>query len=142
MIRIGNGNELPLTLGEAGAVAGELRVVAIGQTGDEAVGIGQFGGLDALFVSSVQIAVTSQVISAGETARGVLLSGNSGDRYSCPAPILVSLPSLTPWRVDLEKGKEMRGRRLISSEKDEKVSKSPVIWLSGHIQMPLGLKQL
>ena len=59
------------------------------------------------------------MISAGETARGVLLSGNAGDRYSRPAPILVSLPSLTPWRVGLEKGKEMRGRRLISNEKDE-----------------------
>ena len=59
------------------------------------------------------------MISAGETARGVLLSGNAGDRYSRPAPILVSLPSLTPWRVGLEKGKQMRGRRLISNEKDE-----------------------
>ena len=45
--RPGDGNQLPLTLGKAGTVAGELRVVALGQPGDEIVGVGQLCRLDA-----------------------------------------------------------------------------------------------
>lgn len=44
------------------------------------------------------------MISAGDTPRGVLFASNVGDRDACPTPILESLPSPTPWRLDLEKG--------------------------------------
>ena len=49
--RPGNGQQLPLALGEVGAVAGEHGVVAVGQAADEAVGVGQLGGGDALLVA-------------------------------------------------------------------------------------------
>ncbi len=53
----GNGQQLPLTLTEVCAVAGELGVIALGQTGDEVVGIGQFCGTDAFLVGGIQLAV-------------------------------------------------------------------------------------
>jgi hypothetical protein len=53
----GNGNELPLTLGKAGTVSGEFRIIAIGQAGDKVVSIGQLCCGDTLFVSSIQFAI-------------------------------------------------------------------------------------
>ena len=41
--RPGDGQQLPLALAEVGAVAGEQGVVAVGQTADEVVGVGQPG---------------------------------------------------------------------------------------------------
>ena len=59
--RPGDGDELPLALGEPGAVAGEHGLVALGQPGDEVVGVGQLGGVDALLVRGVQLAVADVV---------------------------------------------------------------------------------
>ena len=56
--RPGDGNQLPLTLGELGAVAGQMGVVTLRQAGDEIVGIGGLGGGDALFIGGIQLAVT------------------------------------------------------------------------------------
>ena len=54
----GDGDQLPLTLGKAGTVAGQLRIIALGQAGDEIVGIGQLCGLDAGFVGGGEVAIT------------------------------------------------------------------------------------
>ena len=57
----GNGNQLPLALGEAGTVSGEHGVVAVGQPGDEVVGVGQLGGVDAGLVGGIQLAIADIV---------------------------------------------------------------------------------
>ena len=57
----GNGQQLPLALAQVGAVAGEGRVIALGQAGDEIVGAGQLGGGDALLVGGLQAAVADVV---------------------------------------------------------------------------------
>ena len=59
--RPGNGNQLPLTLGQAGAVAGEHRLIALRQTGDKVVGVGKLRRLDALVVGGIQLAVADVV---------------------------------------------------------------------------------
>ena len=45
----GNGDQLPLTLRQAATVVGQLCIIALGQTGDEIVGIGQLGCGDARY---------------------------------------------------------------------------------------------
>ena len=63
----GDGDQLPLSLGKAGAVAGQLGVVTLGQASDEVVGICQLGSFDAILVGGVQSAVTDVVhYCAGE----------------------------------------------------------------------------
>lgn len=53
----GNGQQLPLALGQVGAVALQGGVIAIGQTGDEVVSAGQLGGGNAFLVGGVQTAI-------------------------------------------------------------------------------------
>ena len=55
--RAGDGQQLPLALAEVGAVALQLRIVALGQAADEVVCAGQLGGGDAFFIGGVQLAV-------------------------------------------------------------------------------------
>ena len=55
--RTGNGEELALALREACAVATENGVVAVRQHFDKAVGIGELGGVDALFIRRLRVAV-------------------------------------------------------------------------------------
>lgn len=54
----GDGKELSLALAESGAVTGKDGVIALRQHADKAVGIGQFGGGDAIVVCGLRIAVT------------------------------------------------------------------------------------
>ena len=70
--RTGNGDQLPLTLGQTGAVAREHGVVAIGQAGDEVVGVCQLRRVDALFVSGIQLAVANVVHHRAGEQVGVL----------------------------------------------------------------------
>ena len=70
--RTGNGDQLTLALRKACAVAGELGVIALGQTGDEIVGIGQLGGLDALFICGIQLAVTDILHNGAGKQVGIL----------------------------------------------------------------------
>jgi len=65
--RPGNGKQLPLTLTQVDAVGGQHGLIALGQVGDEAVGIGQLCCRNDLFVRSVQLAVPDIVhYRAGE----------------------------------------------------------------------------
>ena len=59
--RASDGNQLALALGQAGTVAFEHCVVALGQHADEAVRIDQTRGLDAFLIGGVQTAVTDVV---------------------------------------------------------------------------------
>ncbi len=70
--RPGDGQQLPLALGQVGAVAGEHGVVPIGQAADEAVGVGQLGGGDALLVGGVQVAVADVLHHRAGEQVGVL----------------------------------------------------------------------
>ena len=54
------------------AVAGEHGVVAVGQAADEAVGVGQLGGGDALLVGGVQAAVADVLHHRAGEQVGVL----------------------------------------------------------------------
>ena len=54
----GNGDQLPLALRKAAAVAGQHRVVALRQHPDEAIRIDQLGRLDAFLVRGVRVAET------------------------------------------------------------------------------------
>ena len=53
----GNGNELPLTLGQVGSVPGEHGVVSVRQAADKAVCVGQLGRRLTLLVGGLQVAV-------------------------------------------------------------------------------------
>ena len=53
----GNGKELPLALGQVGAVSGQLCIIALGEPADKAVRVGQSGGRVDLLVRGVQLAV-------------------------------------------------------------------------------------
>ena len=54
----GDGKELPLSLGQVGSVAGEKRVVAAGQTGDEIMGSCQLCRFNTILIGCVQPAVS------------------------------------------------------------------------------------
>ncbi|CAN4039547.1 RNA polymerase sigma factor sigX, partial [Dysosmobacter welbionis] len=68
----GNGQQLPLALGQIGAVAGEHGVVPLGQAADEVVGIGQGGGRLHLFIRGIQIAVADVLPDGAGEEVGVL----------------------------------------------------------------------
>ena len=70
--RPGNGDQLALTLGQAGAVAREHGVVAVWQAGDEVVGVGQLRRVDALVIGGVQLAVADVVHHRAGEQVGVL----------------------------------------------------------------------
>ena len=70
--RPGNGDQLPLALGQPGTVSGEHRLVTLGQPGDEIMGIGQLCRPDALLVGSVQLAVADVVHHRAGEQVGVL----------------------------------------------------------------------
>ena len=53
----GNGNELPLALGQVGSVSGEHGVVSVRQAADKAVCVGQLGRRLTLLVGGLQVAV-------------------------------------------------------------------------------------
>ena len=65
-------DQLALALRQAGAVAGEHGVVAVGQAGDEVVGVGELGRRDALLVGGVQVAVADVVHHGAGEQVGVL----------------------------------------------------------------------
>ena len=70
--RPGNGDELPLTLAQPRAVAGEHGVVALRQPGDEVVGVGQLCRLDAFLLRGIQLAVTDVVHHRAGEQVGIL----------------------------------------------------------------------
>ena len=70
--RPGNGQQLPLTLAQVAAVAGDKGIVPVGQAADEGVGVGDLGGLDALLVGGVQPAVADVVHDGAGEEVGVL----------------------------------------------------------------------
>ena len=55
--RAGDGDQLPLALGKLRAVRRQHRLIPVGQPGDEVIGVGESGRLDALLVRGVQSAV-------------------------------------------------------------------------------------
>ena len=55
--RPGNGDQLPLPLGQAAAVSGKHRIIAMGQHPDKAVRIGQLRRRDTFLIGSIQLAV-------------------------------------------------------------------------------------
>ena len=59
--RAGDGQQLPLSLGEVAAVVAQRGIVALRQTGNEIVCAGQFGGLAAFFVGGIQPSVANVV---------------------------------------------------------------------------------
>ena len=68
----GDGQQLALTLAQVAAISIEDCLVAIAQTADEAVGIDQFGGLDAVLVSSIQAPITDVVHHRSREQMGLL----------------------------------------------------------------------
>ena len=68
----GDGKELPLALAQVGAVAGEHGIVAVRETADKAVGVGQFGRLDAVLIGGVQFTVTDVVHDGAGEQMGIL----------------------------------------------------------------------
>ena len=59
--RPGDAQQLPLALGQVGAVPHHHGVVPVGQAADEGVGVGRLGGGDALLVGGVQPPVANVV---------------------------------------------------------------------------------
>ena len=96
----GNGNELPLTLGELGAVAGKLRLVAFGQPGDKIVGACQLGGLHALLIRGVQTAVADIVHHRAGEQVGIL----KHDAKTAPQILLADLVDVDAVVADLAVG--------------------------------------
>ncbi len=70
--RPGNGQQLALTLGQVGAVAGQHGIIPVGQAADKAVCIGQLCRRDALLVSGIQIAVADVVHHRTGKQMGIL----------------------------------------------------------------------
>src|SRR5699024_9126304 len=66
------GKELPLALGQAGAVRSDAGVVALGQAADKAVGVGDPGRPDDLLVGGVQLAEADVVGNGAGEQVGVL----------------------------------------------------------------------
>ncbi len=68
----GNGKQLPLALAQVGAVAVQHGVVAVGQTADKAVSVGQLGRGDALLIGGVQTAVADILHNSTGEQVGIL----------------------------------------------------------------------
>ena len=68
----GDGQQLALSLGEVGSVAGDHGLVALGEAADEGVGVGTLGGGNALLVGGVQTAVADVVHNGAGEEVGVL----------------------------------------------------------------------
>ena len=96
----GNGNELPLTLGQIGTVAGEHGVVTLRQTGDKIVGIGQLCRLDARFVRGVQSAVADVLHDGTGEQVGIL----QNDAQASPQIRLFDLVDVDAVVADLAVG--------------------------------------
>src|SRR5699024_1146377 len=70
--RPGDGNQLPLALAQIGPVSGKHGLVAVRQTPNETVGVGQLRGGNTFFVSGVQSSVTDVVHDGSGKEVGVL----------------------------------------------------------------------
>ena len=70
--RTGNGQQLALPLAQVSAVPGEHGLIAVRQPADEAVGVGQLGRLDALFIGGVQLAIADVIHHSAGKQVGVL----------------------------------------------------------------------
>ena len=70
--RPGDGDELALTLAQFLAAAADDGIVALGQTGDKAVGVGQLRRGDDLFIGGVEAAVTDVVRHRAGKEEGIL----------------------------------------------------------------------
>ena len=68
----GDGQQLTLALREVRAVAGQHGVVALGQALDEAVGVGQTGGGDALLIGGLQTAIADVLHDRAGEQVGIL----------------------------------------------------------------------
>ncbi len=68
----GNGQQLALALAQVGAVAGQHGVVAIRQAADEAVGVGQLCGGNALLVGGIQAAIADVIHDGAGEQVGIL----------------------------------------------------------------------
>ena len=68
----GNGQQLPLSLGEVGAVSGQHGVVAVRQPADKAIGIGKLCCGDALLIGGIQSSVADILHHSPGEQMGVL----------------------------------------------------------------------
>ena len=76
--RPGNGQQLPLSLAQVGAVTGEHGIIPVGQAADEAVGVGQLGRSNALLITCLQIAVSDIVHHSAGKQVGILKHNAQG----------------------------------------------------------------
>ena len=70
--RPGDGQELSLALAQVGPVAGQHGVIALRQTTDEAIGVGQLRGLPDFLVGGVQLAEADVVRDGAGKQVGIL----------------------------------------------------------------------
>ena len=68
----GNGQQLTLALAQIGAITGKHGLIAVRQTADKSVGVGQLSRLDAFFVSGIQLAVTDVIHHRAGEQMGIL----------------------------------------------------------------------